>query len=149
MQIQWNVFILRDTMSSSGSSNSILQMTKIRLWDFETLLFLNTLLQINYGWDYHWHIITILFLVFESFFNQMQIILYNSFTRFFPHNDYSWFLIQILHLYNGFSFSSLFSNNNVLKDSCFSIRCNWICWKGKELNSGNQSMIQLCLSHQN
>lgn len=61
----------------------------------------------------------------------------------------SWFLIQILHLYKGFSFSSLFSNNNVSKDSCFSIRCNWICWKGKELNSGNQSMIQLCLSHQN
>lgn len=126
-----------------------IQSCKWLRYDFETLLFLNTLLQINYGWDYHWHIITILFLVFESFFNQMQIILYNSFTRFFPHNDYSWFLIQILHLYKGFSFSSLFSNNNVLKDSCFSIRCNWICWKGKELNSGNQSMIQLCLSHQN
>lgn len=128
-----------------------IQSCKWLRYDFETLrlFFLNTLLQINYGWDYHWHIITILFLVFESFFNQMQIILYNSFTRFFPHNDYSWFLIQILHLYKGFSFSSLFSNNNVLKDSCFSIRCNWICWKGKELNSGNQSMIQLCLSHQN
>lgn len=122
-----------------------IQSRKWVRYDFETLLFLNTLLQINYGWDYHWHIITILFLVFELFFNQKQIILYNSFINCFSPTmtiPASWFLIQILHLYKGFFFHNV-------KDCYFSIRCNWICWKGKELNSGNQSMIQLCLSRRN
>lgn len=39
-------------------------------YDFQTHFFLfYTLLQINYGWEYQWHIITILFLVFELCFS--------------------------------------------------------------------------------
>lgn len=83
-----------DTKSSSDSSNSILQMmSKIRLSDSISFFFLYTLLQINYGWEYQWHIITILFLVFELCFQSKPNYLIQFFYRVFPHNDYPCFLI--------------------------------------------------------
>lgn len=87
-----------------------IQSCKWVIYKFQTHFFLYTLLQINYGWEYQWHIITILFLVFELFFNQKQIILYNSFTRSSPTMTIpaSWFLIQILHIYKKLFFFFLF-----------------------------------------
>lgn len=78
-----------------------IQSCKWVRYNFQTHFFLYTLLQINYGWEYQWHIITILFLVFELFFNQKQIIWYNSFTWSSPTMTIPacWFLIQILHIY--------------------------------------------------
>lgn len=125
MQIQWEVFI---TETQSLHPILPIQSCKWVRYNFQTHFFLYTLLQINYGWEYQWHIITILFLVFELFFNQKQIIWYNSFTWSSPTMTIpaSWFLIQILHIYKKlfFFFLSFFSNNNVKDWFFYSLQLN-------------------------
>lgn len=91
MQIQWEVFI-----TETQSLHPILPIQSCKWWvryDFQTLFFLYTLLQINYGWEYQWHIITILFLVFELFFQSKTNYLIQFFYMVFPHNGYPCFLI--------------------------------------------------------
>lgn len=90
MQIQWEVFI---TETQSLHPILPIQSCKWVRYDFQTLFFLYTLLQINYGWEYQWHIITILFLVFEMCFQSKTNYLIQLFYKVFPHNDYSCFLI--------------------------------------------------------
>lgn len=138
--------------TETQSLHPILPIQSCKWWvryNIQTLFLLYTLLQINYGWEYQWHIITILFLVFELCFQSKTNYLIQFFYMVFPHNDYPCFLIfnsNPTHIQEVFFFLSF--PTTALKTD-FSIRCNWICWKGKELNCADQSMIQLCLSHQN
>lgn len=123
MQIQWEVFI---TETQSLHPILPIQSCKWVRYDFQTLFFLFTLLQINYGWEYQWHIITTLFLVFELFFQSKTNYLIQFFYKVFPHNDYSCFLIfnsNPTHIQE-VVFFSFFSNNNVKDWFFYSVQLN-------------------------
>lgn len=88
-----------------------IQSCKWVRYDFQTVFFLYTLLQINYGWEYQWHIITILFLVFELCFSIKNKLSYTILLHGLPPTmtiPASWFLIQILHIYKKLFFFFLF-----------------------------------------
>lgn len=106
-----------DTKSSSDSSNSILQMSKIQLISFFFTLYFKLIMDENTNDT----LSLFCFLFLSCVFNQKQIILYNSFTRSSPTMTIpaSWFLIQILHIYKKFFFSFFSNNNNNVKDWFF------------------------------